>query len=186
MPATSPPIWSAWWRSSRPLGSWQLGAGGPSLPRQAGSWRLYLSNPIAVSLAGTSYVEPLLALFVTGALFSAWTFRHSGARAWLLLAAAFAGSAAGVKYLGLFFAAAVCIDLIFGDLNFIDPAFGRRNSRRLHPILFALAAFVVLAPSICPDRDSYRQSDLPVSARSVRIDRLGSDRPQTHERHHGP
>jgi hypothetical protein len=73
---------------------------------------LYLGNPIVVSLAGTSYVDPLLALFVTGALFAAWTFRHAGERAWLLLAAAFAGSAAGVKYLGLFFAAAVFFDLV--------------------------------------------------------------------------
>ncbi len=96
---------------------------------------LYLGNPIVASLAGTAYVDPLLALFVTGALFAAWTFRQSGARAWLLLSAAFAGSAAGVKYLGLFFAAAV----------FVDLASGRR--KLFAPILFALAAFVVLAPT---------------------------------------
>jgi hypothetical protein len=99
---------------------------------------LYLGNPIVVHLAGTDYVEPLLALFVTGALFAAWTFRDSGARAWLWLAAAFAGSAAGVKYLGLFFAAAV----------FVDLAFSRLDRRKLSaPLLFALAAFVVLAPT---------------------------------------
>lgn len=100
---------------------------------------LYLGNPIVVHLSGTDYVEPLLALFVTGALFAAWIFlypgRHSGERAWLLLAAAFAGSAAGVKYLGLFFAAAV----------FVDLAFSRRKLSA--PLLFALAAFVVLAPT---------------------------------------
>lgn len=110
---------------------------------------LYLGNPIIVSLAGTAYVDPLLALFVTGALFAAWVFLHSGRqsgdRAWLLLAAAFAGSAAGVKYLGLFFAAAVFIDLIFSD-----RALGRRKlfaPRLFHPIGFALASFVVLAPT---------------------------------------
>jgi hypothetical protein len=96
---------------------------------------LYLGNPIVVSLAGTAYVDPLLALFVTGALFAAWTFRESGARAWLLVAAVFAGSAAGVKYLGLFFAAAI----------FVDLALARRKLSP--PILFALAAFVVLAPT---------------------------------------
>lgn len=101
---------------------------------------LYLGNPIVAHLAGTAYVEPLLALFVTGALFAAWSYRQTGGRTWLLLAAVFAGSAAGVKYLGLFFAAAVCLDLIGVDL-----AFGRR--KLLDPILFAFAAFVVLAPT---------------------------------------
>lgn len=99
---------------------------------------LYLGNPIVVSLAGTAYVEPLLALFVTGALFSAFRFRHSGERAWLLLAAVFAGSAAGVKYLGLFFAAAVFVDLAFASS-------GRR--KRFAPFLFAFLAFLVLAPT---------------------------------------
>ena len=96
---------------------------------------LYLGNPIVVSLAGTAYIDPLLALFVTGALFTAWMFGQTGERAWLPLAAAFAGSAAGVKYLGLFFAAAV----------FVDLALSRR--KLLAPLLFALAAFLVLAPT---------------------------------------
>lgn len=96
---------------------------------------LYLGNPIAVHLAGTSYVDPILALFVTGALFSAWIHRDSGERGWLFLAAVFAGSAAGVKYLGLFFAAAIFADLVLG-------------LRKLSaPLLFALVSFVVLAPT---------------------------------------
>ena len=101
---------------------------------------LYLGNPIVASLAGTAYVDPLLALFVTGALHAACTFRQTGERSWLLLAAAFAGSAAGVKYLGLFFAAAVWIDLVSGDLAL-------RRRRLTASMLFALAAFVVLAPT---------------------------------------
>jgi hypothetical protein len=99
---------------------------------------LYLGNPIVVYLGGTAYVDPLLALFVTGALFAAWTYLHSsqpGGRGWLLLAAAFAGSAAGVKYLGLFFAAAVFVDLAC------------RLRKLSIPILFALVSFVVLAPT---------------------------------------
>ncbi len=104
---------------------------------------LYLGNPIVVSLAGTDYVEPLLTLFVTGALFAAWSFRQSGegagARAWLLLAAVFAGSAAGVKYLGLFFAAAVFVDLAAGR--------PRPAARLAGLLLFALAACAVLAPT---------------------------------------
>lgn len=96
---------------------------------------LYLGNPIVAHLAGTDYVEPLLTLFITGALFAAWSFRQSGERGWLLLAAAFAGSAAGVKYLGLFFAAAVFVELAVSRRR-LAAAFG-----------FALAAFVVLAPT---------------------------------------
>jgi hypothetical protein len=95
---------------------------------------LYLGNPIVAFLTGTAYVDPLLALFVTGALFAAWRFRTSGERSWLLLGAAFAGSAAGVKYLGLFFAAAVFVDLA-----------SRR--RPFAPLLFALMSFAVLAPT---------------------------------------
>ncbi|MEP7013675.1 MAG: glycosyltransferase family 39 protein [Acidobacteriota bacterium] len=102
---------------------------------------LYLGNPIVVSLAATSYVEALLTLFVTGALFSAWNFSHSGERVWLFVAAAFAGTAAGVKYLGLFFAAAVFVDLAVGQGK---PSRGRNL---IAPHLFALAAFVVLAPT---------------------------------------
>jgi hypothetical protein len=112
---------------------------------------LYLGNPIVVSLAGTDYVEPLLALFVTGTLFSAWNFRRSGERGWLFAAALFAGSAAGVKYLGLFFAAAVFLDLLFSALasERRPPSEARRldRYRRLAPWLFALAAFAVLAPT---------------------------------------
>ncbi|MEA2562661.1 MAG: hypothetical protein QOH06_4165 [Acidobacteriota bacterium] len=96
---------------------------------------LYLGNPIVAHLAGTDYVDPLLALFVTGALFSAWSFRQSGERNWLLLAAAFAGSAAGVKYLGLFFAAAV----------FVELALARRKASA--PFLFAFLSFLVLVPT---------------------------------------
>lgn len=96
---------------------------------------LWLGNPAVVHLGGTGYVEPLLALFVIGALFSAWTFRHTGERVWLLLAAFFAGSAAGVKYLGLFFAAAVFVDLVFA------------RRKLTAPVLFALLSFLVLAPT---------------------------------------
>lgn len=67
----------------------------------------FLGNPIVVHLAGTGYVEPLLTLFITAAVFSLERWRESRKTAWLVLAAVFAGSAAGVKYLGLFFVAAV-------------------------------------------------------------------------------
>jgi 4-amino-4-deoxy-L-arabinose transferase-like glycosyltransferase len=96
---------------------------------------LYLGNPIVAHLAGTDYVEPLLALFVSGALFSAWNYQQSGEGSWLLLAAVFAGTASGVKYLGLFFAAAV----------FVELALARKKLSA--PLLFASVSFLVLAPT---------------------------------------
>lgn len=96
---------------------------------------LWLGNPIVVYLGGTAYVDPLLALFVTAVLYTAWVYLHRHERGWLLLAAGFAGTAAGVKYLGLFFAAAIFVDLAC-------------TLRKLSiPIVFALVAFVALAPT---------------------------------------
>ncbi len=96
---------------------------------------LYLGNPIVVYLAGTAYVDPLLALLVTTALYAGWVYLRTGEGGWLLLAAVSAGTASGVKYLGLFFAAAVFVDLV-------------RGRRKLAmPLLFALVAFLALAPT---------------------------------------
>lgn len=67
---------------------------------------LFLGNPIVVHLASSGYVEPALNLFAAAALYSLDRWRD-GDRRWLALAGAFAASAAGVKYLGLFFVAAV-------------------------------------------------------------------------------
>lgn len=97
-----------------------------------------LGNPIVVHLSGTAYVEPLLALFVTAAVYALERWRESQATAWLVLAALFAGSAAGVKYLGLFFVAAVF-------LAALPTAWRERRWRDL--ALAAAAALAVLAPT---------------------------------------
>lgn len=67
---------------------------------------LFLGNPILVHLASSGYVEPALNLFAAAALYSLDRWREGG-RLWLVLAAVFAASAAGIKYLGLFFVVAV-------------------------------------------------------------------------------
>jgi Dolichyl-phosphate-mannose-protein mannosyltransferase len=64
---------------------------------------VWLGNPIVVYLSGTAYLEPGLALFGTAALYARERWRESGSRGWLALAAGFAGSAAGTKYLGAAF-----------------------------------------------------------------------------------
>lgn len=62
---------------------------------------LWLGHPIVVYYAGTAYVEPLLALFVTAAFFAYDRWRRDGELRWLGLAGAAAGWAAATKYLGL-------------------------------------------------------------------------------------
>ena len=64
---------------------------------------LFLGNPIVAHLAATAYVEMLLTLFVAAALFAADRWRATARPGWLAAAGFLAGSAAAVKYLGLFF-----------------------------------------------------------------------------------
>ncbi|MFL6289906.1 MAG: glycosyltransferase family 39 protein, partial [Thermoanaerobaculia bacterium] len=98
----------------------------------------FLGNPIVVYLAGTAYVEPLLTLFITAAVYALERWRDSQETAWLALAALFAGSAAGVKYLGLFFVGAVFLAAL--------PAAVR--GRRWRDLAIAAAvALAVLAPT---------------------------------------
>lgn len=97
----------------------------------------FLGNPIVVHLAGTSYVEPALTLFVTAAAYSLERWRETRERSWLVLLGLFAGSAAGVKYLGLFFVAALLAALL-------PAAFRERSPRDL--LLASAAALAVLAP----------------------------------------
>jgi hypothetical protein len=107
----------------------------------AGGWiagALFLGGPIVVHLAGTGYIEPGLTLFVTAALYSAWRFRETEKTGWLLAAALFAGSAAATKYLGLFFAAAVLVQVLWS---------ATRGRRLRSAVLYALVAFAVLAPT---------------------------------------
>ena len=100
-PPCSPPACSS------PGARWTAGPAA----RRRGWWRprAWLGNPIVVYLAGTGYVEPLLALFVTAALHAFWRWRREGGGGWLALAATFAGAAAATKYLGLFFVVALAL-----------------------------------------------------------------------------
>src|SRR5262249_39287377 len=88
-------------RSASPAAGWLA----------AGSW---LGSPIVVHRAATGYVEPGLALFATAALYAQERWRQTGSRGWLVLAGVFAGSAGGVKYLGLAAAAIVFLLVALG------------------------------------------------------------------------
>jgi hypothetical protein len=76
----------------------------------------FLGNPIVVSLAGAAYIEPLLTLWTTAALYSIHRFRNGHGRAWIALAGAFGGFAASTKYLGLFFLAVGAVIVVMGRM----------------------------------------------------------------------
>jgi 4-amino-4-deoxy-L-arabinose transferase-like glycosyltransferase len=98
---------------------------------------LFLGSPIIVHLASSGYVEPALNLFAAAALYSLDRWRDGDWR-WLALAGAFAASAAGVKYLGLFFVAAVFVTAL-------STAVRERRMRDL--LIAALVCLAVLAPT---------------------------------------
>ncbi len=107
--------------------------------RRAGTWAtaLWLGNPLVVWLGTSAYVDISLALFVTASLFSWERWARDGERSWLWLAGAFAGMAAGTKYLGLFFLAAL------GVMTALR-ACKTRDGRPL--VALVVAALAVLAP----------------------------------------
>jgi Dolichyl-phosphate-mannose-protein mannosyltransferase len=72
-------------------------------------------SPIVVYLSATGYVEPLVGLFGVTSLYAADRARQRADGidiGWIAVSAVFAGSAAGVKYLGLFFVPAAALLLI--------------------------------------------------------------------------
>jgi hypothetical protein len=105
---------------------------------------IFLGNPLVSYLAGTGYVEPGLALFVTGGLMATDRWRETGDRRWLIPAAALAATAADVKYLGLYFlgAAAMLVAIAGGAGKRPRPV----GERGLDVLLFGGVALVFLAP----------------------------------------
>ena len=92
------------------LAAWGRGAG--SLAAGVLAAALFLGNPIVAHLAATAYVEMLLTLFVAAALFAADRWRATAHPGWLAAAGFLAGSAAAVKYLGLFFVAWIGVETL--------------------------------------------------------------------------
>lgn len=105
---------------------------------------LLVGSPCVVYLATCGYLEPVLALFISGALYAAEKSRENaevGGRYelfWALAAGFLVGSAAASKYHGLFFLAMTPLFLLRQEAW---PA----RSRRL--AFFALAALLAAGPS---------------------------------------
>lgn len=114
--------------------------------REAGYFAsaLLIGSPCVVYLATCGYLEPVLALFVTGALYAAEKSRENAEVGelhelyWALAAGFLAGSAAASKYHGLFFLAMAPLFLLRRESW---PARLRRLS------LFALAGLFAAGPS---------------------------------------
>lgn len=103
---------------------------------------VFLGSPIVVLYAGTAYVDPLLALFTSASLFALDRYRRTGEQRLAVLAGLLAGSAAAVKYLGLYFAAVVPLAAAF-----TAPRSAERRHRSVRVLAVAgLAAALALAP----------------------------------------
>ena len=105
-------------------------AGDSTASSRASGWlaaAIIVGSPIALYLAATGYVEPLLALFGGASLYAADRARITGDARWLVAAGVLAGSAASVKYLGLYFVPAAAI-LIVRRAPWRDDAARSRRS----------------------------------------------------------
>ncbi len=107
--------------------------------RTVGIWAsaILLGIPIVIWLGATAYVEMSLTLLVTMAVYSCWNWLHGRAQQWLILAAIFAGSASGTKFIGLFFVALIATVILF---------YGGRPRRYTPALLFLAVAVAVAAP----------------------------------------
>jgi len=122
------------------LTGWFLVAWGREEEEPASGWiaaAAFLGNPIVAYFGATPYVEPGLMLFSTAAFYSFARWQRARAGGWLALAGFFAGSAAAVKYLGLFFVAALAVAAV------ATPPNGRRWRSGL---VFLAAALAALSP----------------------------------------
>ncbi|HYT31196.1 MAG TPA: glycosyltransferase family 39 protein, partial [Thermoanaerobaculia bacterium] len=102
------------------LTGWLLVAWGRDEGEPAAGWiaaAAFLGNPIVAYFGATPYVEPGLILFSTAAFYSFARWQKARAGGWLALAGFFAGSAAAVKYLGLFFVAALAVAAVATSSN---------------------------------------------------------------------
>lgn len=98
---------------------------------------LFVSAPIVIHLAACGYVEALLTMFVATSFYALERWSRGHDAAWLAAAAILAGSAAGTKYLGLFWAA------VLGVLVF---ARSQPDRRLRNAAAFGAIALLAMAP----------------------------------------
>jgi hypothetical protein len=97
----------------------------------------FLGNPIVTYFGATPYVDAGLILFATAAFYSFRRWRATGLLHWAALAGLFAGTGAAVKYLGLFFVAALAVAVF---------AAAGRDRRARAALCFVVPALAALGP----------------------------------------
>lgn len=112
---------------------------GRSAGTHGGWWAasLWMGVPLVVWIGSQAYVDVTLTLFAASSAFAWERWRRDRADIWLVLSGTFAGFAAGTKYLGLFFVAALAAAAV-------ADAVGHRRVRTLG--LFLAAALVAMGP----------------------------------------
>lgn len=113
--------------------------GSRAYSREVGLWAvgLWLANPIVIRLAGYAFIDIGLVFFATLSAYAFFGGHAKNRLAWTILAGAFAGLAAGSKYSGLFFVAALGVPVLYITLR-------QRNVR--HVTGYALAVLATGAP----------------------------------------
>jgi hypothetical protein len=106
---------------------------------RAGAWSaaLWLGSPFVLLLARAGLVEPATAAFATAALLAMQASVDGGSAAWLAASGALAGWAAGTKYTGLYFVAALGLAALV-----LSP----RGARARAAAAFALGALAAGGP----------------------------------------
>jgi 4-amino-4-deoxy-L-arabinose transferase-like glycosyltransferase len=106
---------------------------------RAGAWSaaLWLGSPFVLLLARSGLVEPATAAFATAALIAMQASVDGGGFAWLAASGALAGWAAGAKYTGLYFVAALGLAAIIHS---------PRDARVRGAAAFALGALAAGGP----------------------------------------
>jgi hypothetical protein len=117
------------------------GADGGGAWSRASGWlaaAVIAGSPIALYLAASGYVEPLLALLGGASLYAADRARIANDARWLVAAGLLAGSAASVKYLGLYFVPAAALMMVWHA--------ARRPLMSRALVVYGIAAAAALLP----------------------------------------
>jgi hypothetical protein len=138
------------WSCSALAVGWVLLAGRREAPLPAvllGCW-LLVTHTAVMLLSGTTYVEPIVMLWVTAAVFSfshwhGMAEKQPGRRGWLLLSAVFCGLALGAKYYAGITAGLLGFFLL---LRFAAAGRSRRKARAVELGLFCGATIAVFSP----------------------------------------
>lgn len=138
------------WSCSALAVGWILVAGRRQAPLPAvflGCW-LLATHTAVMLLSGTTYVEPIVMLWVAASVFSFFRWRGmdeggEGCRGWLLLSAVFCGLALGAKYY-----AGIAAGLLgsFLLLRLVSAAGPQRKGRGMEFLLFCGATTAVFSP----------------------------------------